>query len=52
MKAKACTTTAPRFWALLVESKAPMNPMLKTMSEAKPTTLPRLQRHFEEKRHA
>ena len=52
MKANAATTHAPRFWALLVESKAPMNPALKTAQEPQHTTLPRLQRHFEEKRHA
>lgn len=52
MKATTIKATAPRFWAMLVEVKAPMNPALKTMSEAKPTTLPRLQQHFKEKRHA
>ena len=39
MKANAATTHAPRFWAMLIESKAPMNPALKTAQEPQPTTL-------------
>ena len=50
MKAKACTTAAPKFWALLVEAKAPMNPALKTAQEPQRTTLTALQRHYMEKR--
>ena len=50
MKAKQCTTTAPKFWALLVEAKAPMNPALKTAQEPQRTTLTALQHHYEGKR--
>ena len=50
MKAKACTTTAPKFWALLVEVKASMNPALKNAELPNRTTLTALQRHYEGKR--
>ena len=50
MKAKACTTTAPKFWALLIEVKASMNPALKAAQEPHRTTLQNLQRHYEGKR--
>jgi hypothetical protein len=50
MKANAAATHAPKFWALLVEAKAPMNPALKTAQEPQRATLTALQRHYEGKR--
>ena len=50
MKANAAATHAPKFWALLVEVKASMNPALKTAQEPQRTTLTALQHHHAARR--